>query len=208
MIYAESEYSESMMPRRDPVAMEAHALENLRYIRGAMERAGSFTAVPGLGGVIMGATAIAAAWIAGPNVGSGQWLGVWMAEAVAAVLIGFSAAFWKARRQQVPLLSGPGRKFVAAFAPAMLAGVVLTGALWRAGAVALLPAVWLLLYGAAVVSGGGSSVRAVWLMGVCFMAAGCAAAVLPGSWGNGELAAGFGGLHVIFGTRIAMKYGG
>ena len=34
-----------------PVAISDHALEQLRYIRDTMERTGSFTAVPGWGGV-------------------------------------------------------------------------------------------------------------------------------------------------------------
>jgi len=196
------------MPKREPVALEAHALENLRYIRGAMERAGSFTAVPGLGGVLMGSTAVAAAWIAGAQRSAGRWLAVWMVEAGLALALGILAAFFKSRRLKVPLLSGPARKFVAGFVPAMLAGGVLTAGLWHAGMHALLPGVWLLLYGAAVVSAGENSVRVVWLMGVCFMAAGTAAVMLPAVWGNVVLAAGFGGLHILFGTVIAVKYGG
>jgi len=196
------------MPRREPVALEAHALENLRYIRGAMERAGRFTAVPGLGGVLMGSTAVAAAWLAASQSSPGRWLVVWMGEAALALLVGIVAAFLKARRLNVPLLSGPGRKFVAGFAPAMLAGGVLTAGLWHAGMGGMLPGVWLLLYGAGVVSGGGNSVPVVWLMGACFMAAGAAAVILPPVWGNAVLAAGFGGLHIVFGTAIAVKYGG
>ena len=46
-------------------------MDNLRYIRRTIERAGSFTAVPGLGGVLMGSTALAAAWIAGPGTSIG-----------------------------------------------------------------------------------------------------------------------------------------
>ncbi|MSV31171.1 MAG: hypothetical protein EXQ57_01480 [Bryobacterales bacterium] len=47
-----------------PVAISDHALEQLRYIRDTMERTGSFTAVPGWGGVAMGASALVAAVIA------------------------------------------------------------------------------------------------------------------------------------------------
>jgi hypothetical protein len=40
------------------------------------------------------------------------------------------------------------------------------------------------------------------------MAAGAAAFLAPVEWGNVILAAGFGGLHIVFGAVIAVKYGG
>jgi len=183
-------------------------MENLRYIRGAMERAGLFTAVPGLGGVLMGSTALVAAWIAGPPRAEARWLGVWAVEAAVALLVGLAAAWEKSRRTRMALVSGPGRKFLAGFVPAMAAGVLLTAALWHAGAVGFLPGAWLLLYGAAAVSGGAYSVRVVPLMGACFMAMGAVALWMPAGSGNLFLAAGFGGLHILFGTVIAIKYGG
>jgi hypothetical protein len=189
------------------VELHAHAMDNLRYIRGAMERAGLFTAVPGLGGVLMGSTALAAAWIAGPANGTARWLTVWSVEAVVALLLGLAAGAEKAKRTRMPLLSGPGRKFLAGFAPALVAGLLLTVALWRTGS-AFLPGCWLLLYGTAVVSGGANSVRVVPLMGACFMVLGTAALLLPQGWGNVLLAVGFGGLHIVYGTVIAVKYGG
>ena len=195
-------------PRPEPVQLHQHAMDNLRYIRRTLERAGEFTAVPGIGGMLMGSTALVAAWIAGPGTGSPRWLIVWLAEAVLALLIGIAAAAHKSKRVRIPLLSGPGRKFVAAFAPAMLTGGVLTLVLFRHGVAGLLPGVWLLLYGTGVLSGGGASVRVVPAMGGLFMLAGAAALFLPAAWGNLFLAAGFGGLHIIFGTIIAVKYGG
>ena len=193
-------------PRTEPVELHTHAMENLRYIRRTMERAGSFTAVPGVGGLLMGSTALAAAWMASGRSGTGAWLAVWMADAGLALLVGVVAAAVKSRR--VKMLSGPGRKFVAGFAPPLVAGAVLTAVLYRAGLTAPLPGTWLLLYGASVVSGGGASVRVVPLMGACFMAAGAAAFLAPAEWGNVILAAGFGGLHIVFGAVIAVKYGG
>jgi hypothetical protein len=192
----------------EPIEIHAHAMENLRYIRGAMERAGLFTAVPGLGGVVMGSTALVAAWVAGPPRGEARWLAVWAVEAAVALLIGLAAAWEKSRRTRMALISGPGRKFLAGFAPAMSAGVLLTAALWNAGAPAFLPGTWLLLYGVAAVSGGAWSVRVVPLMGVCFMAMGAVALWAPAGFGNLFLAAGFGGLHIVFGAVIAIKYGG
>ena len=166
-------------PRPEPVELHTHAMENLRYIRRTMERAGSFTAVPGIGGMLIGSPALADAWMASGRSRTGAWLAVWMADAGLAQLIGVVAAAVKSRRVKMPLLSGPGRKFVAGFAPAMVAGALITAVLFHAGLTAPLPGTWLLLYGASVVSGGGASGRVVPLMGACFMVAGAAAFLSP-----------------------------
>jgi hypothetical protein len=194
-------------PRTQPVELHEHAMDNLKYIRRTMERAGSFTAVPGRGGMLMGAVALAAARLATRQHGPNGWLGVWTMAAVVAMAIGILGAALKSRRFQMPLFSGPGRKFVAGFAPALLAGAVLTGVFYRAGISGFLPGVWLLLYGAAVLAGGSASVRVVPIMGVCFMFLGTVALLLPG-WNDVLLPVGFGGLHLIFGAVIAVKYGG
>ena len=196
------------IPRPEPVQLHEHAMDNLRYIRRTLERAGEFTAVPGIGGMLMGSTALVAAWIAGPRTSAPRWLAIWLVEAVVALLIGIAAAAVKSRRVRIPLLSGPGRKFVAGFAPAMLTGAVLTLVLFHQGQPGIIPGVWLLLYGTAVVSGGAASVRVVPAMGACFMLAGAVALFLPAASGDLLLAAGFGGLHIVFGTIIAVKYGG
>jgi len=196
------------VPRPEPVPLHEHAMDNLRYIRRTLERAGEFTAVPGIGGMLMGSTALVAAWIAGPRSGSSRWLAVWLAEAVVALAIGIAGAAFKSKRVRIPLLSGPGRKFVAGFAPAMLAGAVLTVALFRQGTPGVLPGIWLLLYGTGVLAGGAASVRVVPAMGALFMLAGAVALLLPAASGDLLLAAGFGGLHIVFGAIIAVKYGG
>ena len=130
-----------------------------------------------------------------------------MLAAVAALAIGIAGAALKSRRFDLPLFSGPGRKFIAGFTPAIFAGGVLTLVFYRAGISGFLPGVWLLLYGAAVLSGGWASVRVVPLMGACFMVAGTLALLVPG-YNDQLLSLGFGGLHLVFGTVIAVKYGG
>jgi hypothetical protein len=190
------------------VPLHAHAMDNLRFIRETMERAGSFTAVPGLGGMAMGVTAAVAAALAARQTNFDAWLVIWLSEAFIALVIGVTAAGRKARAASTELLSGPGRKFAMALAPSILVGGVLTFALYRAGLHAMIPGVWLTLYGTGVLAGGAFSVRIVPVMGFCFVLLGTAAVFSPAPWGNWFLAAGFGGLHLIFGAIIAVRYGG
>jgi len=190
------------------VALHDRAVADLRYIRRTMEQSGSFTAVPGLGGVLMGASALAAAAVAAGQPTFERWLAVWLVEAAVAVVIAAWTLARKARKVGLPLLSGPGRKFMLSFFPPVAAGAVLTFALHRAGAFEAIPATWLLLYGAAIVTAGTFSVRVIPIMGLCFMLLGGAAVVSPPHWGNAYLALGFGGLHVLFGALIARRHGG
>ncbi|HTQ96903.1 MAG TPA: hypothetical protein VMH89_08855 [Candidatus Acidoferrum sp.] len=193
---------------REPIPIDARAADHLKYIRETMESAAEFTAVPGWGGVTMGMTALAAAFLAARQTTPRAWIAIWLAEAFVAVAIAAPAAATKARRANSSLFSGPGRKFVMSFAPPIVVGGLLTLALFQLGAVSALPGVWLLLYGTAVVTGGAFSVRAVPIMGLCVMAMGTAALFAPAAWGNMFMAVGFGVVQIAFGVWIALRYGG
>lgn len=195
-------------PRPVLVPLEDRAADNLRFIRETMERAGSFTAVPGWGGAGIGLTAIVAGAIASGQQSPQRWLLIWLIEAALAMALAVLTVARKARAARVPLFSGPGRKFALGFVPPMIVGALLTAALYRDGDLRLLPAMWLLLYGTAVVSGGSFSVRVVPIMGLCFIALGALALVSPRSWGDGYMMAGFGALQIVFGLVIARNYGG
>ncbi len=197
-----------MNPPSDPIPISHRAMEDLRFIRQTMENGNTFTAVPGWGGVALGITALAATAIAVSQGTAEGWLGVWAVEAVVAAALGAWAIERKARRFDLPVLSGTGRKVLLGFTPPALAGIALTLALWQTGTTDLIPGAWLLLYGVAVVSGGTFSVRAVPLMGVCFMVLGALALFLAPNAGDILMAIGFGGLHVVFGTIIARRHGG
>jgi hypothetical protein len=182
--------------------------EDLRFIRDTMERASAFTAVSGWGQVVSGFTALGAAVLAAQQTSAFAWLRVWLAEGIVAVVIGLLACTWKANRRGLPLFSGPARKVALGLAPPLVAGAFLTFVLFRAGLQSALPAAWLLLYGAGIMTGGAYSVSIVPVMGLCFMVVGALAVLGPTAWENWFLAAGFGGLHIVFGFLIARRHGG
>jgi hypothetical protein len=190
-----------------PQPLADRALDNLRYIRATMERAGSFTAVPGWGQVAIGISALGAAVVAARQASALNWLVTWLGEAMLALTIGGWTMVRKARAANDSLLTGPGRRFGLSFLPPVAVGGLLTVALYLGGERRLIPAVWLLLYGTGVVTGGAFSVPVVPVMGVGFLLLGTAALIAPGA-ADWLLAAGFGGLHIVFGLWIARRYGG
>src|SRR5512147_93510 len=144
------------------------AMENLRFIRDTMERAGAFTAVPGWGGVGMGVTALIAALIASQQPTVERWMLTWVAEGWLAFAIGGIAMVRKAAAGSTPIGSKPGRRFVLAYIPPILVGGLLTVVLYRAALSALRRGCWLGLSGGAGVAGGALSVPVVPVMGACF----------------------------------------
>jgi hypothetical protein len=191
-----------------PPALHDRAMDNLRYIRETMERATSFTGISGRGEIAIGATALVASVLAAQQSTFNSWLAIWLAEGLISVLIAGWSMDRKARAIQMPLVSGPGRKAVFSLFPPIIAGGLLTIVLVRAGLTSAIPGVWLLLYGTGVITGGMFSVRAVPAMGLCFMVLGALALFSPPGFANWLMAAGFGGLHVVFGAIIVRKYGG
>jgi hypothetical protein len=196
-------------PPDGPVNLGDRAIDNLKYIRETMERSTSFTAVPGYGGIVMGLTAIVAAYVANNYAPLRQdWLITWLIEACVAFAIGLGAMWYKASRDDASLFSVPAKTFALSFTPPLIVGAAITVGLWRFGHFEVMVPVWILCYGASVVCGGAFSVRVVPVMGWCFIACGAIAYVMPAGWGNIYMAATFGVLHIIFGAVIGKKYGG
>ncbi|MEP6474943.1 MAG: hypothetical protein ABJC74_14560 [Gemmatimonadota bacterium] len=195
-------------PGDPPVALHEKAAENLNFIRDTMERSATFTGVSGWGGVVMGLSAVLAAFLAHRQPTVDRWLLVWFGEATAGAVIGVAALLWKASNSGLPLGSGPGRRFALSYAPPILVGALLTAAIYRSGTVTLLPGVWLLLYGTGVITGGAFSVRIVPVMGACFVVLGAVTIFSPAAWGDAMMALGFGLLHIGFGLAIAWRHGG
>lgn len=194
--------------RSEPPEMQARAMDNLRFIRGIMEQAGTFTAVSGWGEMVIGFTAIGAALVAARQTLPWAWVATWLAEGGIAAGISVASMTLKAHSANMRLLTGPIRKLILSFSPPMSAGAVLTALFVHRGMYGLLPGIWMLLYGVAVITVGTYSVRIVPVMGAAFMALGTLALIAPPSWSTAMMIAGFGGLHIIFGFWIARRHGG
>ena len=198
-------------PHAESPTLRDRATDDLRFIRTTMERAGSFTSVSGVGMILVGFVGLGAFYFSRgmrPDLDTVSFLAVWLGAALAATLVSWMTIRAKAERTRQSLASGPARTFALAFVPSLLAGAVLTAALYYKGEGALLPATWLTLYGAAVGAGGAASVRPVLVMGAAFMILGAVAFRMPVQTQGYALAAGFGALHIAFGTLIWKRYGG
>lgn len=197
----------------EPPSLHGRAMDNLRFIRETMERSAHFTAIPGYGGALMGATAIGAAIIAQNQPTIRAWLVTWLVEAILAFVIGIFAMWQKAKTAGDSLISAPAKKFALAFAPPLVAGVILTSLFYFKSLFAFMPTVWLTLYGTAVVTGGAYSVKIVPIVGWIFVALGLVSVFVPASndnlfYGNVLMAFGFGVLQIVFGLIVARKHGG
>ena len=189
--------------------MHERAEADLAFVRAAVERSSQFTAVPGVGGVLMGVSALIAAVIAHQQPTHERWLLVWILDAAAAAIIGGTALVRKARRRQVPLAVGPARRFALGLAPAMIAGAALSVAALDVQAWAMLPAIWMLCYGVAVLGAGAASAAPIVpIVGSVFVFAGVVSIATPASLADYWMAATFGVAHIVAGAIVARRHGG
>jgi hypothetical protein len=195
--------------RRDaPDSLGQRAAEDLRFIRNAMARTATFTAVPGVGGAVMGLIGLAAGIMAGRQPTADRWLGTWLLAAALAFSVGVVAIVIKAQRHGLALDGPATRNFAISSAAPLAAGAAITYALWSIRAYAAMPAVWLLLYGTGVLVGGMFSVTVVRVAGLLFMLLGFLTIVTPPEFGNLWLGVGFGALQLGGGIFIARRHGG
>jgi hypothetical protein len=193
------------MQSDSPLSIETRALGTLAYIKQSIESSGSM-AVPGTAGIIMGSIGILAAIAASTTRLSPHWVGIWMLAGTTAFVVGGALMAREAAQSGHARYLGPVRRFLLCLCPALFAGAVLTGVLWRAGLMGLLPGTWLLLYGCAVLAAStvtiASSMRLIAVMGTLFVALGCLAFALPPETHTVLLGAGFGALHIVFGVLV------
>ena len=189
---------------RNTVALETHALGTLQYIRASIDAAG-LLAVPGSAGIAMGAVGILAALLVASRAVAVNWLQIWLVAGLVAVGFGTALMIHQVLRRGTALYRGPLRKFLMCLCPPLLVGAVLTWHLWLQGQAALIPGVWLLMYGCAVMAASTLTRRALAVMGALLALLGVLALQVPVNYQNAVLGVGFGGLHVLFGILIGGR---
>jgi hypothetical protein len=184
--------------------------------------------VPGRGFVVIGLLALVTLWINEQFLAGAPWsrtvlreMGeegytadkshfllttlLWAGLLAASLATGSYAMWRKARRTGQAFWSPVLRKALWGYAAAMLFGGLLTVS--SLDTPALLPEVWLGCYGVALVGAGAVSISPIRWMGICFLLLAAVAALTSVS-GSLLLAAGFGGLHILFGGYIAWRHDG
>src|ERR1700722_18546316 len=134
-----------------PVAIESRALGTLAYIRTSIESSSSMD-VPGMAGIVMGLIGVLATIVVSQPRFAPHWLAIWLIAAAAALLLGGALVARQIARRGHTRYLGPTRKFLLCLCPALLAGAVLTWVLWTVRMTSVIPGMWLLLYGCAVLS--------------------------------------------------------
>jgi len=187
------------------VAIESRALGTLAYIRASIESSSSMD-VPGMAGIVMGVIGVLAAIVVSLPRWAAHWLGIWLAAAVIALVLGGALVARQIAQRGHSRYLGPVRKFLLCLCPALFAGAVLTLVFETAGMRNVIPGMWLLLYGCAVLSASTVTVagiaRLICMMGGLFVALGLMTFALPVAAHTAMLGLGFGILHIVFGFLI------
>jgi hypothetical protein len=191
-----------------PVAIESRALGTLAFIRASIESSSSMD-VPGMAGIVMGVIGVLAAVVVSLPRWAPHWLAIWLSAAGAALLLGGALVARQIAQRGDARYLGPARKFMLCLCPALLAGAVLTWVSCAAGLTSVIPGMWLLLYGCAVLSAStvtnAGAARLICIMGALFVALGSMTFALPVTAHTAMLGLGFGVLHVIFGILIGRS---
>jgi hypothetical protein len=197
-------------------SLQDRAEADLAFVRAVIDRSAHFTAVPGAGGMLMGASALlacAVTWrwppVASATSASWRWLWFWIAEGVLAATIALVAMQRKAKRTGMSLDGAPARRFAFALAPALLMGGVLTAAFATREQWTHIAPTWLMCYGVGVLGAATvSAVPIVRALGAGCLSVGIVALALPSVRAEWWLAAAFGVGHLVAGWRIRQHHGG
>ena len=200
-----------------PSCSPLDALADLRQIRSLMERSRDYHHLPAGAAFVAGAAALLGAVATALIRAEGRaerierlanvpldLTVVWVAVFLVALGTLLALIRRSTRREGVPLFSSLAVEIIHSLWPPLVAACALTVALIQGGAPHLVPAVWMLCYGAAGVAAGNYARAAVRGLGLAFLAAGLVQVARPLA---PEVAVGasFGLFHLAFGAVLALR---
>jgi multisubunit Na+/H+ antiporter MnhC subunit len=178
------------------------AEQTLSVIRTLMERGTRYSNLSGHAGIAVGALALLGCALRmtlnTPFIPT--WIGVLILSCGACVL--FTAAM--ARANDEPVWTRQARTVVLALTPAFVAALVLTAVLARVGQAALLPGVWMLLWGVGALAMSFFTPRVMSVLGATFLAAGTLTLSVPPTSDALSMGMTFGAIHLVYGVILTV----
>jgi len=195
-------------------------IDDLRAIRSMMEKSSRFLSLSGLSGILMGVYALAGAWVAYRLIylpPPSPYRQV-MIDEIALTLAGIAGAvlflslattlFLTIRRAQKlnQQVWGPGSKqlLINLLIPLATGGLFIVILSWR-GVYEVIAPLFLIFYGISLVNAAKFTHPEIFYMGLIQIGLGLGATILPG-YGLLFWAAGFGLVHIIYGTVMYLRY--
>jgi hypothetical protein len=185
--------------------MDSHAAATLRYIRASMDGA-ALLALPGSAGIALGLVGLLATALSYIGSLRAYWVEIWLLAGMLATVIGSLLVVRESSLRGLNLVGMPLRRFALCLFPSLFIGLIMTALLWRHGDLHDIPGTWLIAYGGALIAASATTTRTIGVMGAAFSLLGLITLLLPDSLHIPALAAGFGGLHIVFGIIIGRRF--
>lgn len=197
------------------------ATQHLAAIRRIMESATQLTVLPGWAAVIGGVAALVGCGATYPPLGGldladaaklsvggrAGLVAVWAAVGVFGVVLDVALTVRLARKRGRNPWSRLAQLTAYAMAPCLAVALALTLGLIGRGEWGMIPAVWIMLYGAAVWMASVMSIRAPGWLGLYFIAAGVVTLFWAQPIALVMIGLTYGLGHVVFGVYLLRKYG-
>jgi len=202
--------------------MDKKYQEDIAHIYAMMERSSRFISLSGLSGIVAGVVALIAAGLAyywmreqGSLYLDDRHFGdsgllvklviTGLAALAAALFCGIFFTLRKSRKQQQPVWNALTRRLLLSLALPLVAGGLFCIALMMQGHFVFVAPATLVFYGLALVNAGKYTFRDIEFLGIGELVLGLAGMFFTG-YGLLFWAAGFGLLHIVYGTLMHLKY--
>jgi len=192
---------------------------DLAFIKRTMEEATRYDNVPPIAYVLIGLLALGGAaatyGLLGPEqLGAlnetdpahvGPLVMIWGGVLIATMICLAVGVVMRARKRGITAWNSLATRMFVSQIPQVVVAGLLTAGLLQFERLGLIPAVWLLHYGAITYSFSYFAGKDHQLLGAVFVALGAAALFGPSSWAVPLLAIGFGLLHIVFGVTRMIR---